>query len=226
MTRMQPLPPSGHGIDGIRHNGAEGEQDKRVVQRDRSGESPTMTPFAHETAGVVTPPNSPETPLIEDYVVSFASFYASNYRRAVALAAVLTGSQAVAEDLVQDAMADAHRRWHKISTYEKPSAWLNQAVANRAVSRRRRLTVRARGLSLLARSPKPPVELVPNDQELWAKVRQLPARQAQLIALVYVEAMTLSEAADTLGIALPTAKTHLARAKERLARDLIEWRNP
>jgi RNA polymerase sigma-70 factor, ECF subfamily len=165
-----------------------------------------MTPSAHETAGVVTPLNSAEVPLIEDYVVSFASFYAANYRRAVALATVLTGSQAVAEDLVQDAMADAHRRWLKISTYEKPSAWLNQAVANRAVSLRRRLTVRARGLSVLARSPKTPVELVPNDQELWARVRQLPARQAQLIALVYVEAMTLPEAAEVLGIALPTAK--------------------
>jgi RNA polymerase sigma-70 factor, ECF subfamily len=185
-----------------------------------------MTPFAHETAGVITPHDAPEVSLIDDYAVSFESFYAATYRRAVALAAVLTGSQAAAEDLVQDAMADAHRRWPKISTYDKPAAWLNQAVANRAVSLRRRLTVRAQGLSVLSRSPERAVELVPNDQELWAKVRQLPARQAQLVALIYVEALTLPEAADVLGIGLPTAKTHLARAKERLARDLAEWRNP
>ena len=69
----------------------------------------------------------------------------------------------------------------------------------------------------------PDVDLGERDWELWRLVRALPARQAQLIALVYIEGLTLPAAAETLGIALPTAKTHLARAKERLARDLSDW---
>lgn len=159
------------------------------------------------------------------YVVpTFAVFYAANYRRAVALASVLTGSRAAAEDLVQDAMADAHRRWRKISAYENPTAWLNRAVANRAVSLRRRLLTRDRGLNVLGPATDVTSEIDARDGELWARVRQLPPRQAQIVALVYVERLTLAECADVLRISLPTAKTHLARAKERLARDLIDWK--
>jgi RNA polymerase sigma factor (sigma-70 family) len=163
---------------------------------------------------------------LSDYAVtaSFPAFYAANFRRAVALAIVLTGSPPTAEDLVQDAMADAHRRWKKIAAYENPSSWLNRAIVNRSVSLRRRLMSRERGNAVLASSGEPTAEIDARDAELWSKVRKLPSRQAQLVALVYVQRLTLHEAADTLGIALPTAKTHLARAKERLARDLEDWK--
>jgi RNA polymerase sigma-70 factor, ECF subfamily len=163
---------------------------------------------------------------ISDYATpsAFPVFYAANYRRAVALAIVLIGSPQAAEDLVQDAMADAHRRWRKISAYENPAAWLNRAVVNRSVSLRRRLLTRERGMVALVNTTDMTSELVATDQELWSKVRRLPARQAQLVALVYVQRLTLAEAADTLGIALPTAKTHLARAKERLAHELADWK--
>jgi RNA polymerase sigma-70 factor, ECF subfamily len=166
----------------------------------------------------------PMAELDSDYVaVTFPQFYTANYRRAVSLAIALTGSTQTAEDLVQDAMADAHRRWRKVSAYDNPSAWLNRAIVNRSVSLRRRLTARTKGDRVLAAGTANS-ELAPHDRELWAAVRRLPTRQMQLVALVYVERQTIAEAADTLGIGLPTAKTHLARAKERLAGDLADWR--
>jgi RNA polymerase sigma factor (sigma-70 family) len=170
--------------------------------------------------------SEPEPEVIAEYSTpTFATFYATNYRRAVALASVLTGSRNAAEDLVQDAMADAHRRWPTISQYDNPTAWLNRAIANRSVSLRRRLLVRDRGLAKLQSGTAEAVDLEARDGELWQRVRRLPARQSQLVALVYVERLSVAEAADTLGIGLPTAKTHLARAKERLARDLKDWNN-
>jgi RNA polymerase sigma-70 factor, ECF subfamily len=166
----------------------------------------------------------PVAELHPDYIgVTFPVFYAANYRRAVSLALALTGSMQTAEDLVQDAMADAHRRWRKVSAYDNPAAWVNRAIVNRSVSVRRRLTARAKGDRVLAAGATTN-ELTPHDGELWAAVRRLPTRQMQLVALVYVERQTIAEAADTLGIGLPTAKTHLARAKERLAGDLADWR--
>lgn len=159
---------------------------------------------------------------------SFDSFYRSRYRAAVRLAIVLTGSASAAEDLVQDAMADAHRAWGRLSGYDDANAWLRRAIANRAISRRRRLGVAARGLLRLGgradANASADVELAASDWELWAHVRALPARQAQIVALVYVEGLSIADAALTLGIATPTAKTHLARAKERLERDLADWR--
>jgi RNA polymerase sigma factor (sigma-70 family) len=203
-----------------------GRQPKRVIHSVVSCEETDVTALHHVPIGAAALPGDREVDVLSDYAVpsSFPAFYAANFRRAVALAIVLTGSPQAAEDLVQDAMADAHRRWKKISAYENPSSWLNRAIVNRSVSLRRRLMSRERGNAVLAASGEPTAEIDARDAELWSKVRKLPARQAQLVALVYVQRLTLPEAAETLGIALPTAKTHLARAKERLARDLEDWK--
>jgi RNA polymerase sigma factor (sigma-70 family) len=155
----------------------------------------------------------------------FAVFYAAHVRRAVSLAWVLTGSRELAEELVQDVMADAHRRWSIVGAYDQPVQWLRRAVVNRSVSVRRRALARMRGTAKLAAQVSASNELDVRDAQLWATVRRLPSRQCQLVALVYVDGLTLADAAGTLGIAVPTAKTHLARAKARLADELDAWRD-
>lgn len=157
---------------------------------------------------------------------SFEAFYRTSYRRALRLAVVLTGSGPAAEDLVQDVMADAHRRWDRLSTYDDPGAWLRRAILNRTKSRRRRLVVAARGMLGLIAAREPRIELAPPDWELWHHVAALPPRQAQLVALVHIEDMTVTAAAKLLGIAVTTAQTHLSRATARLEQELADWRTP
>ena len=96
--------------------------------------------------------------------------------------------------------------------------------STRSVSTRRRAIARAKGTLRLVAQTRTSSELDARDGQLWATVRRLPNRQGQLAALVYVEGLTLANAADVLGIAVPTAKTHLARARARLAHDLASWR--
>jgi RNA polymerase sigma factor (sigma-70 family) len=144
---------------------------------------------------------------------SFDAFYRAQSARGVALARSLTGSMSAAEDIAHDVLADAHKRWDTLSSYDDPAQWMRRAIANRAMSWHRRASTRWRGLVRLGARPDDDNELDPRDNELWRIVRALPTRQAQLIALVYVEQLTLAEAAAALDIALPTAKTHLARAK-------------
>jgi predicted DNA-binding protein (UPF0251 family) len=62
------------------------------------------------------------------------------------------------------------------------------------------------------------------DAWLWQQVRALPARQAQAIALAYVEDLPLERVAAILGCAETTVKTHLARGRQTLAR-AIEQRD-
>ena len=157
--------------------------------------------------------------------IPFVDFYRQRYPRAVRLAVVLTGSVGSAEDVVQDVMIDAHRRWARISAYEDPGAWLRRAIVNRAISRHRRVAVAAKGFLRLTADARLSIDLVDSDWELWRRVRSLPARQAQMIALVYVEGLTLEGAATVLGISTPTAKSHLARAKQRLETELSDWNN-
>jgi len=156
----------------------------------------------------------------------FADFYRDRYAKSVRLAVVLTGAPSVAEDVVQDVMAEAHRRWARLSSYEDQGAWLRRAIVNRAISRHRRAVVATKGFLRLTATSNLSIELVDCDWELWRHVRSLPGRQAQMIALVYVEGLTIEAAAEVLAIGIPTAKSHLARAKQQLQRDLKDWSTP
>jgi RNA polymerase sigma-70 factor (ECF subfamily) len=126
-----------------------------------------------------------------------------------------------AEDLAQDAFAAAYRDWSRIGSYDDPSAWVRRVVSNRAVSLRRRRSSEASVLTrLFARRPLTEPEVTFADPALWKAIHSLPRRQAQVIALVYLEDRSLAQAAAILGCAEETAKTHLRRAKASLANRL------
>ena len=59
-----------------------------------------------------------------------------------------------------------------------------------------------------------------NLTDFWVLVRELPRRQAQVVALTYVYGLTVSEVATTLGVGAGTVKTHLFRARATLSRQL------
>lgn len=58
------------------------------------------------------------------------------------------------------------------------------------------------------------------DREVREAVAALPPRQRELVRLVHWDAMTLAEAAEIAGIRASTARSHYARARERLERGL------
>src|SRR5689334_15162235 len=79
----------------------------------------------------------------------FDRFCREEFAAVTGLAFVLTGSWPVAEDLAQEAFFAAYRRWDELRGYDKPGAWVRRAVANRAVSWRRRLRSEAAALTRL-----------------------------------------------------------------------------
>jgi RNA polymerase sigma-70 factor (ECF subfamily) len=153
-------------------------------------------------------------------VESFDAFYAREYSSLVAMAFALTGSRAHAEDVAQEAMLTAYRRWDDVSRLDLPAAWVRRVCANKATSLVRRRIVEARALVRLRSRPVVVAELDETDGAFWAEVRRLPRRQAQCVALRYVYGCSVAEIAGILGCADGTVKSQLWHARARLAERL------
>jgi RNA polymerase sigma-70 factor (ECF subfamily) len=177
-----------------------------------------------EVAGVAADSNSESAgPPLFGSTLAFSVFFEREYRSVVSLAAVLSGSRLVAEDLAQEAFAAAHRRWSEVSGYDRPEAWVRRVVANLAASWVRRRWREARAIARLGQQPGPGMQaLEPEDEEFWAAVRSLPKRQAQCIALFYLDDRSVPQIAEILNIAESTVRVHLHQGRLTLARRLGE----
>lgn len=151
---------------------------------------------------------------------AFESFYRSDYAAVVRLAFTLTGRRELAEELAQDGFLTAHRQWQKIAGYEDPSAWVRRVVSNRCVSSGRRHVTSLRLVARLARERLVEPDLSEDADELWAMVRRLPKRQAQVLALSYLEDRSVAEISSILGCGEETVRTHLRRGRQAMAHRL------
>jgi RNA polymerase sigma factor (sigma-70 family) len=153
---------------------------------------------------------------------SFEHFYLQEYSRVVELAYALSGSRAGAEDIAQDAFLRAYRDWERVGSYEHQAAWVRRVAANLATSGLRRRLVEARALARLAAGRREPeLDPLPADNaDFWRAVRTLPQRQAQAVALYYLEDLSILQIASVLDCAEGTVKAHLAKARQTLARRL------
>jgi RNA polymerase sigma-70 factor (ECF subfamily) len=155
----------------------------------------------------------------------FDAFFRREYRALVGLAVVLTGDRTLAEDLAQDALLAAHRKWEQLAEDDDPGAWVRRAVANRSASTWRRWAREARAMTRLRhRAVDVVAPLEPPDEEFWDAVRALPTRQAQCVALRYLEDRDVGEIATILDVPPGTVRVHLHEARTTLARQLGETR--
>lgn len=153
-------------------------------------------------------------------VEPFERFYEREYRSVVGLAYALSGSRSSAEDIAQEAFIAAHKKWGEVGTYEKPEAWVRRVVSNLSVSRFRRRASEVKALTRLAgfRSDTASIGELPAEADhFWKEVRRLPKRQAQAVALHYLEDYAVKDIAQILECSPNTVKVHLHKARQTLA---------
>jgi RNA polymerase sigma-70 factor (ECF subfamily) len=158
---------------------------------------------------------APPTAALEP--TSFSELYRAEHAKLLRLGYALTGSRAVAEELVQETMLRVLGHWHRVAELEQPGAWARRILMNLATSRARRLTVEARIMLRLRGDRMHEPAPSPDAAALWDAVRALPKHEAQAIALFYVEDMTVAQIATVLQAPEPTVKSWLQRARARLA---------
>lgn len=150
----------------------------------------------------------------------FDAFYRSEYAAVVALIGVLTGSGWIAEDAAQEAFLRAHRDWERVGTLDSPEGWVRRVAINLARSRWR--SIRAEAKAKMRLMAGPTWHLVePEDEAFWDEVRSLPERQAQAIALRYVDDLPVAAIADIMSAAEGTVRALLHQGRQRLERQLI-----
>ncbi|HVF74442.1 MAG TPA: SigE family RNA polymerase sigma factor [Acidimicrobiales bacterium] len=141
-----------------------------------------------------------------------AGLYEELWPSMVRLAKLLVGSDAAAEDVVQDAFLAVSP---KLGGLDNPRGYLRTAVVNMAKGRHRRAAVAER------HQPEPPrVSGDPEIDETWAVLARLPYRQRAVLVLRFYEDMSEADIANVLACRPGTVKSATHRALARMREEL------
>ena len=143
---------------------------------------------------------------------TYVDLYRAAHADMVRLAFLLTGSQELAQDLVQDAFVRVHRAWSRV---REPKAYLRRAVVNACNSHHRRV-FRARRVP----QEREPVATLQAD-EISDALAKLSPRQRTAIVLRYWHDCSETEIAEAIGCRPGTVGSLLHRALAEL-REVIE----
>jgi RNA polymerase sigma-70 factor (sigma-E family) len=124
----------------------------------------------------------------------------------------LTGDWALAEDLLQTALARAYPRWSRVRR-DDPEGYVRKIMVNTWCSWwRRRWRGEVPALQLPEVAGPDRFTEVDQRQALRAALAQLPPRQRAVVVLRYHQDLSEMQVADLLGISVGTVKSQSAKA--------------
>jgi RNA polymerase sigma-70 factor (sigma-E family) len=156
---------------------------------------------------------------VTDEAWGFDDFVVARGPALLRLAYMLTGDRALAEDLVQDALIKAYRRWDTHGRAQHPEAYVRRVVLNEHISKRRRRSSGERVGPVPDHGEDDSVAELAERDLVWRSLRDLPSRQRGVLVLRYYEWMPDDEIASLLGCAEGTVRSLAARAFDTMRRD-------
>jgi RNA polymerase sigma-70 factor (sigma-E family) len=154
--------------------------------------------------------------------VDFDEFVAARSTGLLRTAYLLTRDHAMAEDLLQTALAKAWFAWSRIET--DPEPYVRKILVNTFASWWRR---KWNGEHAHGELPEPHASHLRHDEhagadqrhDLWDAMGRLPRRQRAVVVLRFVEDLSEAETARLLGIAPGTVKSQTSKALAKLRID-------
>ncbi len=131
--------------------------------------------------------------------------------RLTRLAHAITGSNALADDIVQD----AYLRFRGRTDVDNPPAFLRTVVVNLS-----RDALRRRSVAERVRHERPVALSTPDLDETWSIVRSLPERYRTALALRFYEDLPEAQIAELMGCRLGTVKSLIHRGLDKVRKEL------
>jgi RNA polymerase sigma-70 factor (ECF subfamily) len=152
--------------------------------------------------------------------VTFEEFFSENYGGVVQSLALALGDRLGAEDMAQEAFAQAFRRWTRVGAMESPVGWVYVVALNRARRglRRRARTVEPERASAAA----DPAAAVITAVQLKVALAELTTRQRTAVVLRYLADLSIADIAVALDCAPGTVKATLHQSLARMRVELEE----
>lgn len=156
--------------------------------------------------------------------------YTAYGQRMVAYALRLTGSPAVAEDVVQDTLVIVWRSAGKYRGEGRVLAWLLGILHHTAMKALRRTSQpisEEMENTLASAEPMPEEEVQAGEQTRWVRqgLQSLSPEHRAVLELVFYQGLSLSEAAEVCGCPLGTIKSRLSYARKSLLGNLSRLQN-
>ncbi|GAA1389663.1 SigE family RNA polymerase sigma factor [Catellatospora chokoriensis] len=149
---------------------------------------------------------------------TFDEFVVTRSRHLLRVAYLLTGDHALAEDLLQTALARCWPAWRRING--DPEPYVRRVLANTYNSWWRRRWHGERPTETLPEHPAPSAHAAVDDRDqLRRALARLPRQQKVVLVLRYFEDLSEADIARTLGISAGSVKTHAAKGLAKLRLD-------
>jgi RNA polymerase sigma-70 factor (sigma-E family) len=151
--------------------------------------------------------------------MTFEEYVACRLPALLRYAAVLTGDRDTAQDIVQEVLARAHGRWHRISRADVPDLYVKRMVTNQFLSWRRG-PARPMPVGEVAETSRPSgvpdqVDVATTHAErdaLLGELSRLPRRQQAVLVLRFYEGLSDVEIAEVLDCQPGTVRGYASRA--------------
>ncbi|MEU4693597.1 SigE family RNA polymerase sigma factor [Actinoplanes sp. NPDC023714] len=134
---------------------------------------------------------------------------------------LLCGDRHLGEDLVQEVLVKAYRRWPRMEA-EQPDAYLRAALVRSHVSwlRRRSSSERPGAVAEDRAATGDLADEQAARDDLWARLRLLTRAQRAVLVLRYYEDLDDKQIAEVLRCSPATVRVHAARGLARLRAEL------
>ncbi|ALG11357.1 SigE family RNA polymerase sigma factor [Kibdelosporangium phytohabitans] len=151
----------------------------------------------------------------------FDQFVAARLDRLLRYATAMTCDRYLAQDIVQEVLLRAQRRWDRIGTMDAPYLYVQRMVTNEYLSwwrRRASRDIASPATTIAAHTPPvgDPAERHAERDAMRARIAQLPRKQRAALVLRYYEDRTDDEIASVLNCSAGTVRSHISRALKTL----------